>query len=160
MPSTIQTILRPRVLGSLAVVALCAGLISNAVAQDTSATPVGTWQTIDDHTGQPKALVQITEQADGTLSGKVIQGLGPSDDPTRRCTECSDARKDQLILGMTIIDSMKQDGDTWDGGHILDPENGHIYKCKMRLEDGGKTLQVRGYIGFSLLGRTQTWHRN
>jgi len=90
----------------------------------------------------------------------VIKGLEPHDDPTRRCTECTDARKDQLMLGMTIIDSVKQDGANWDGGHILDPENGKIYKCKMHVEDGGKTLVVRGYIGISLLGRSQTWHRS
>jgi len=161
MPRTIQSTLRPRLLGSLAAAALCVSLIAHAQAQDTSTTsPVGTWQTIDDHTGQPKALVQITEQADGTLSGKVIKGLEPNDDPTRRCTECTDARKDQLMLGMTIIDGVKQDGANWDGGHILDPENGKIYRCKMHVEDGGKTLVVRGYIGFALLGRSQTWPRD
>jgi uncharacterized protein (DUF2147 family) len=146
---------------ALVAASLCAGLLSVAHAQDDTSgqTPVGTWETIDDHTGQPKALVQITQDADGSLSGKVIRGLGPSDDPTRRCTECTDARKDQLILGMTIIDGMKQDNDGWDGGRILDPENGKVYKCKMHIEDGGKTLVVRGYIGISLLGRSQTWHR-
>jgi uncharacterized protein (DUF2147 family) len=151
-----------RWLRALAAVSLCCGLLSTAHAQGSAVagpSPVGTWETIDDHTGQPKALVQITEEADGSLSGKVIQGLGQSDDPTKRCTECTDARKDQLILGMTIIDGMKQDGSGWDGGHILDPENGKVYKCKMHVEDDGKTLVVRGYIGFSLLGRSQTWHR-
>jgi uncharacterized protein (DUF2147 family) len=64
-----------------------------------------------------------------------------------------------LILGMTIITDMKKDGDGWDNGQILDPENGKIYKCKMRLEDGGNKLVVRGYIGVSLLGRSQTWIR-
>ncbi|WP_118185727.1 DUF2147 domain-containing protein [Paraburkholderia phosphatilytica] len=124
-----------------------------------SATPVGTWQTIDDHTGKPKALVQISQDSDGSLSGKVIKGLGPNDQPDRRCTACTDARKDQLILGMTIIDDMKSDGSNWDGGQILDPENGKVYKCKMHLEDGGQKLVVRGYIGVSLLGRSQTWVR-
>ncbi len=146
----------------LAAAYLCTGVLTAAHAQDSAPTataPIGTWETIDDQTGQPKALVQISQDADGTLSGKVIRGLGASDDPTRRCTECTDARKDQLILGMTIIDRMKQDGEQWDGGRILDPENGKVYKCKMHLEDGGKTLVVRGYIGISLLGRSQTWHR-
>ncbi|MFM0739801.1 DUF2147 domain-containing protein, partial [Paraburkholderia xenovorans] len=75
------------------------------------------------------------------------------------CTACTDARKDQPILGMTIITDMKKDGDGWDHGQILDPENGKLYKCKMRLEDGGNKLVVRGYIGVSLLGRSQTWVR-
>jgi uncharacterized protein (DUF2147 family) len=129
-----------------------------ALAQGTD-SPVGTWQTIDDHTGQPKALVQITEDNNGDLSGKVIKVLNPNDDPQRRCTECTDARKDQLILGMTIINDMKKKDDGWDSGEILDPENGKIYKCKMHLEDNGQKLVVRGYIGISLLGRSQTWIR-
>jgi uncharacterized protein (DUF2147 family) len=134
-------------------------LISAATAMAQADSPVGTWQTIDDSTGQPKALVQISQDGSGALDGKVIKGLGPNDQPDRRCTACTDDRKDQLILGMTIIHDMKKDGDGWDGGNILDPENGKVYKCKMRLEDGGQKLVVRGYIGVSLLGRSQTWIR-
>ncbi|WOD20343.1 DUF2147 domain-containing protein [Paraburkholderia kirstenboschensis] len=136
--------------------ALLAGAVTAMAQTDT---PVGTWQTIDDHTGQPKALVQISQDGNGTLSGKVIKGLGPNDQPDRRCTACTDARKDQPILGMTIISEMKKDGEAWDHGQILDPENGKLYKCKMHLEDGGNKLVVRGYIGVSLLGRSQTWVR-
>ncbi|MEM5341706.1 DUF2147 domain-containing protein [Paraburkholderia azotifigens] len=141
--------------------AVVAGLLlAGAVTAFAQAdTPVGTWQTIDDHTGQPKALVQITQDANGSLSGKVVKGLGANDQPDRRCTACTDARKDQPILGMTIISEMKKDGDNWDGGQILDPENGKLYKCKMHIEDGGQKLVVRGYIGVSLLGRSQTWVR-
>ncbi|WP_114810990.1 DUF2147 domain-containing protein [Paraburkholderia kururiensis] len=140
--------------------ALAGVLLTGAMtAMAQTDTPVGVWQTIDDHTGQPKALVQITQDGDGTLSGKVIKGLNPADSPDRRCTECTDSRKNQLILGMTIINDLKKDGDKWDGGHILDPENGKVYKCNMHLEDGGQKLVVRGYIGVSLLGRSQTWIR-
>jgi uncharacterized protein (DUF2147 family) len=140
--------------------ALAGVLLASAVTAMAQAdSPVGTWQTIDDHTGQPKALVQITQDGSGALDGKVIKGLGPNDQPDRRCTACTDARKDQLILGMTIINDMKKDDDGWDGGQILDPENGKLYKCKMHLEDGGQKLVVRGYIGVSLLGRSQTWVR-
>ena len=141
-------------------VTLAGVLLASAVTAMAQAdSPVGTWQTIDDHTGQPKALVQITQDGDGSLDGKVIKGLNPNDRPDRRCTACTDVRKDQLILGMTIINDMKKVGDGWDGGQILDPENGKIYKCKMHLEDGGQKLVVRGYIGISLLGRSQTWIR-
>lgn len=134
-------------------------LASAATAMAQADSPVGTWQTVDDHTGQPKALVQIAQDGSGALSGKVIKGLGANDQPDRRCTACTDARKDQPILGMTIISDMKKDGDGWDHGQILDPENGKLYKCKMHLEDGGNKLVVRGYIGVSLLGRSQTWVR-
>jgi uncharacterized protein (DUF2147 family) len=134
-------------------------LASAATAMAQTDTPIGTWQTIDDHTGQPKALIQITQDGNGELSGKVIKGLGANNQPDRRCTECTDARKDQPILGMTIVNSMKKDGDAWDHGQILDPENGKVYKCKMHLEDSGNKLVVRGYIGVALLGRSQTWIR-
>ncbi|HTH62833.1 MAG TPA: DUF2147 domain-containing protein [Paraburkholderia sp.] len=141
--------------------AALAGLLlaTTLAASAQTSTPVGVWQTIDDHTGQPKALVQIVEDGDGTLSGKVIKGLNPDEQPGRRCTACTGARKDQPIVGMTIIDGMKKTDDGWDGGHILDPENGKTYRCKMHVEDGGRKLVVRGYIGVSLLGRSQTWNR-
>ncbi|ADG15287.1 DUF2147 domain-containing protein [Paraburkholderia atlantica] len=139
---------------------LAGALLTSAVtAMAQTETPIGTWQTIDDHTGQPKALVQITQDGNGELNGKVIKGLAANDQPDRRCSACTDARKDQPILGMTIINSMKKDGDAWDHGQILDPENGKVYKCKMHLEDGGNKLVVRGYIGVALLGRSQTWIR-
>ena len=134
-------------------------LASAAASMAQAASPTGLWQTIDDKTGQPKALVQIVQDSDGTLTGKILTGLGSNDDPNRRCTACTDSRKDQLMKGMTIINGMKADGDTWDGGQILDPENGKLYKCKMHLDDGGQKLVVRGYIGVSLLGRSQTWIR-
>ena len=134
-------------------------LASAATSMAQAASPTGLWQTIDDKTGQPKALVQIVQDSDGTLTGKILTGLGSNDDPNRRCTACTDSRKDQLMKGMTIIDGMKPDADTWDGGQILDPENGKVYKCKMHLDEGGQKLVVRGYIGVSLLGRSQTWIR-
>lgn len=137
-------------------------LLASAAAAfaDTPSTPVGVWQTRDDHTHQPTALVQITQNGDGTLSGQIVRGLGENNSPERRCTECTDERKDQKIQGMSIVREMKQDGDEWDGGRILDPANGKEYSCRMHLEAGGQKLVVRGYIGFSLLGRSQTWTRH
>lgn len=134
--------------------ALLAGAAS-AFADNTS--PVGIWQTVDE-SGQPKALIQISQGADGTLSGKVLAGL-PVDHPERRCTNCTDELKDQLIKGMTIIRNLKQDGADWKGGDILDPESGKVYDCKIALINGGQQLTVRGFIGVSLLGRSQTWTR-
>jgi uncharacterized protein (DUF2147 family) len=147
----------PRVFGKMLLAGALVVSTSLAMAQPT--TPVGLWQTIDDTTGQPKALVQIVDDGGGTLSGKIVHGLASNDDPTRRCTACTDSRKDQPMRGLTIISDMKPDGGDWDGGQILDPENGKLYKCKMHLEDGGEKLVVRGYIGISLIGRSQTWIR-
>ena len=141
----------------IVLAALCATLVASAFAQ--AATPVGTWQSIDDKTGKPKAIIQISDDGAGQLSGKVLRGVNELGGPEPRCTACTDDRKDQPIKGMTIVTGMRQDGDAWDGGQILDPENGKLYKCKMKLEDGGQKLVVRGYIGVSLLGRSQTWVR-
>lgn len=135
-----------------------AGLLHSVIALAAD-TPVGTWETIDDKTGKPKSLVEITVDSNGVLSGKIIKGLAPDADPERRCTACKGENKDVLIRGMTFIAGLKKDGDEWTGGTIIDPESGKTYKCKMYLKDGGQKLVVRGYIGFSLVGRSQTWNR-
>ena len=83
----------------------------------------------------------------------------PGDDPAHLCKECKDERKDKPVIGMAILWGLKKDGDTWAGGEILDPKNGKIYRCKMTLSADGKSLNVRGFIGISLLGRTQIWLR-
>ncbi len=121
-------------------------------------TPVGTWKTIDDKTGEAKSLVQISEVA-GQLEGKVVKVLKSKQGPHPICDQCDGARHNQPVVGMTILWNMKQDGNEWDGGQILDPKSGKIYKCSMHVIDGGKKLSVRGYIGFSLFGRSQTWLR-
>jgi uncharacterized protein (DUF2147 family) len=121
-------------------------------------TPVGKWKTIDDETHQVKSIVEITEH-DGTLEGKVLEVLKSEHGPHPKCTECSGERKDKPIEGMTIMWGLKKDGDQWSGGQILDPAKGKIYKVNLKLLDGGSKLDVHGYIGFSLIGRSQTWVR-
>jgi len=119
-------------------------------------TPLGTWNSIDDKTGQPKAEIQIVDK-DGALSGRVIKSLKPSSEPL--CTECTDDRKDQPKIGMEIIRGGKQaeGGEVWEGGRILDPDNGKDYRATFTPIDGGKQLQVRGFIGPFF--RTQVWKR-
>jgi uncharacterized protein (DUF2147 family) len=120
-------------------------------------SPVGVWKTIDDKTGKPRALVRIYLQ-DGKYFGKIEQSFTPGAE-SRVCSECTDERKNQPIIGLPIIRNvMLKDGE-YAGGDILDPDNGWVYRCKFHLEDGGTVLVVRGFIGFSLLGRSQTWHR-
>jgi uncharacterized protein (DUF2147 family) len=130
---------------------------ASAWAQNTS--PVGFWETVDDKTGTPRAVIEITKDQTGVLSGKVVKGLVPGEPLDKRCTACTDSRKDQILIGMTVLTGMHQDGDDWEGGEILDPDNGKVYRCKMHLEKGGTELVVRGFIGISLLGRSQTWVR-
>ena len=91
--------------------------------------------------------------------GKIIKVLKSDDGPNPVCKECDGERKNKPIEGMTILWGLSKDGDEWNGGQILDPKNGKIYKAKMSLDDGGRKLNVRGYIGFSLMGRSQVWLR-
>lgn len=121
-------------------------------------TPVGTWHSIDDKTGEAKAEIVITENA-GALTGRIDKLLRKEADPTRRCVECKDDRKDKLILGLDIIrGARKADGeDLWEGGKILDPDNGSEYRLRMKPIEGGKRMELRGYLG--PVWRTQTWVR-
>ncbi len=128
-----------------------------AFAQENSA--VGMWKTIDDETGKPKALVRITENQ-GQLQGRIEQLFrGPNEDQNPRCTKCEGPRKDQPLIGMVIVSGLKKNGDEYTGGEILDPASGKVYKSKAELKDGGKKLEVRGYIGAPMFGRSQTWVR-
>jgi uncharacterized protein (DUF2147 family) len=141
----------------LALIAVALMAHAAAFAQ---ATPAGLWKTIDDDTKAEKSLIRISESG-GVYTGKVEKLLDPSRHDAK-CDKCSDDRKDQPIAGMTVVRNVKQkDGDAtmWDGGEILDPNNGKTYKVRMKPVDGGKAMEVRGYIGAPLLGRTQTWLR-
>jgi uncharacterized protein (DUF2147 family) len=143
---------------ALAIVVLVVGA---RVARSAADTPAGLWRTIDDKTGKDRSLVRITEHG-GVYDGTVEQILItlPDDDPNHLCRHCTGDLKDKPIVGMTILRGLKKAGDaTYDGGEILDPKNGKTYSAKATLEDGGRKLDVRGYIGFSLIGRSQTWLR-
>ena len=150
---------------SLKINFITAGLLALAITGISQtvlaqADPViGTWKTIDDKTGQAKSLVKI-DIVNGELQGTVIQTFpSPGETPITHCTLCSDARKNQPIIGMKIMSGLKQDKTGyWSGGEILDPKEGKIYKVKLSTDDG-KKLDVRGYIGIALIGRTQTWQK-
>ncbi len=140
---------------SLATLLLCG--MAQAQAPTQPGSPVGAWRTISDTTGRESGRVEIWAQ-DGRLYGRVSFIL----DPAKRhavCVKCTDDRRDRPVLGMQIIRGMRPDGAHWDGGEILDPETGQTYRCSMRLSDGGRKLVVRGYVGLSLFGRSQTWIR-
>jgi uncharacterized protein (DUF2147 family) len=133
------------------------GATANTPASAQS--PVGLWRNIDDETKKPKALVRITER-DGVYYGRIERILTEKTDAL--CDLCTDERKDQPVQGMQIIDGMRASADDpglYEGGHILDPNNGKVYRSRMRVVDGGERLEVRGYIGAPLFGRTQTWVR-
>ncbi len=116
----------------------------------------GKWKTIDDKTGIAKSIVEIYPQK-GKLYGKVLQILEKGKED-KTCIACEGANKGQPVKGMVIINGLSEDGGTWEDGTILDPETGKVYKCYITLVNPNQ-LKVRGYIGFSLFGRTQYWTR-
>ncbi|PTL80311.1 DUF2147 domain-containing protein [Vitiosangium sp. GDMCC 1.1324] len=141
----------------LGLAALTVLFASSALAQAPSA--VGRWTTIDDETKKPKSVIIIYEEG-GKLFGKIEKLFRePNEEQNPVCDKCEGALKNQPIVGMVILRDLQKDDDEWSGGTILDPANGKTYKCKISVEDGGKKLKVRGYIGLSLIGRTQHWVR-
>ncbi|MBQ5949808.1 DUF2147 domain-containing protein [Massilia sp. ST3] len=140
-------------------VSLIAALLAMPAAWAQNASPVGTWKTIDDETGKPKALVRITEEQ-GVLTGRIEKLFRPAnEDQNPKCVKCEGALKDQPMIGLTILSGLKKDGNEYTGGEILDPAKGKTYKSKASLKDGGSKLEVRGYIGAPMFGRSQTWVR-
>ncbi len=145
-----------KTLAGRALLAIIFFSISATAAAQMS--PVGLWKTIDDDGKTEKSLVRITESA-GVLSGVIEKIFDPSKQDSK-CDQCSDERKDKPALGMTIIRNVRQDAEDkniWSGGEILDPNNGKSYKTRLKPVEGGKKLEMRGYIGFFY--RTQVWLR-
>jgi uncharacterized protein (DUF2147 family) len=127
-------------------------------AGTTLPTAAGTWKQID-NSGKVGALVTITEE-NGVFVGRLSKlFLDPGDDPHALCVKCTGEKHNQPILGLVFIEGMKQSGLDYQGGTILDPETGDIYKANMSLDPKGKKLTVRGYIGLPIFGRSQTWTR-
>jgi uncharacterized protein (DUF2147 family) len=128
----------------------------DAVAQ--SAAPAGLWQTVNER-GEREALVRIVEVA-GELRGNVVEVYSPPAPSAQPlCEACSGALRNQPIVGMEILRGLRWDGERYSGGEILDPDEGRAYRCTLRLLQGGERLEVRGYVGISLFGRSQVWLR-
>ena len=134
-------------------------IILSTAAHAAELSPIGLWKTIDDTTGQQRGLVRIRE-VNGQYEGKVektFPKLGEETNP--KCEKCEGVRRNQPVIGMTILWGLTKQGDEYQGGEILDPENGKVYRSRIKLVDNGKKLDVRGFIGISLFGRSQTWIR-
>ena len=129
-----------------------------AAAAQAQMTPVGLWKSVDDKSGEAKSEIRVAEN-DGVVTGRIEQILRKGADPAATCTECSDDRKGQPLKGLEIIRGARAsaDGTVWEGGKILDPENGKSYTLRLTPADEGRKLDVRGSIG--PFGRTQTWQR-
>jgi len=137
---------------------LAAGLLLAASGVLAQVSPVGTWRNVDDKTGEAKAEIRITESA-GVVNGAIVRRLAKDSKADAVCEECRDERKGQPLDGLEIIRGARKaaDKDVWEGGRILDPENGREYTLRLTPIEGGKRLEVRG--SFGPFGRTQTWVR-
>ena len=118
----------------------------------------GLWKTIDDRTHKARGLMRLYELG-GAIFGKIETSFDPKD-ASEICDKCDGERRNKPVIGMVILRGMRQNSAAeYAGGDILDPDSGRIYRCKINVEDGGKRLVVRGFIGFSLIGRSQVWTR-
>ena len=135
-----------------------AALFTLALAPVASAqsSPTGRWKTIDDETNKAKSIVEITQAANGSYSGRIVELIDPSR-PNPVCDKCKDDRKDKPITGMEIIRGMKADRSGFSGGTILKPDEGKVYKSKMELVEGGAKLKVSGCVAF--ICKSQVWIR-
>jgi uncharacterized protein (DUF2147 family) len=144
------------------LLALTARAQDKAAGSESSATtaPVGRWQTVDDATGKVDSVVVLWEE-NGKLYGSIERLVNPDpNDPDPRCVRCSGDLKNRNLVGLRIIWGLTKNGDQWSGGVIVDPNSGKVYRCSIAVIDGGKKLRVRGFVGFSLLGRTEYWLRD
>jgi uncharacterized protein (DUF2147 family) len=143
---------------------LFAGLMLAAgAAMAANDTPVGTWKQVD-ATGKTKSIIEITDHS-GELKATIreLQNRTPEgiarDGTPAKCTQCEGDLKDKPIVGMDIMWGVTKDDDVWDGGKIVNPADGKVYKVKLTLKDGGQKLDVHGYVGFALMGKSQIWER-
>ena len=140
---------------------LLATLLALPALALAQATPAGLWKTIDDGSKKEKSLVRIVEQ-NGVFTGRVERVLDPDAPKDAVCKDCTDERKDKPIVGLTVLRNVKAAADdkaTFEGGDILDPNNGKIYKVRLKVAPDNGKLDVRGYIGTPMIGRTQVWTR-
>jgi len=132
--------------------------VARSSAKDGSAT--GLWKTIDDKTHKPKSIARLWE-VDGELKGKIERIFPePGEGPDPLCDKCPGDKHNQHVVGMEFLWGFHRDGDDWVDGRVLDPDNGKTYHARVRVLDGGRRLQLYGYIKILIkIGRSQTWER-
>jgi len=142
----------------LGLLLLGAAISGSALAQDLS----GTWQQIDDKTGSPKAVIQISKESNGTYTGQIVKITPrPGYTPREICNKCPAPYTNKAILGMELLKGLKhvEGTNSYEHGRVIDPLAGKLYDAKMKLSASGKRLTLRAYMGVSALGRNQTWIR-
>ena len=141
----------------LGAVVLCAGVTAPLRSQEPSA--VGLWEQVDEKTGRAESWFKITER-NGVYEGVIVKIFPrPGDDENFVCDKCEGAEKGAPVLGLKLIKGMRRNGMGYENGTIMDPRDGSVYRALMKLTPDGQHLEVRGYLGISLFGRSQTWNR-
>lgn len=141
------------------IVPLLMMMIVSGAAPAQALTPAGLWKTFSDRTGEADGLVRIVEVG-GEFEGTVQAVFSPpAPSPNPLCEECLGELKDRPVVGLKILRGLRHNGDQYSDGEILDPDDGIVYRCTARLVEGGRKLELRGYIGIALFGRTQVWLR-
>jgi uncharacterized protein (DUF2147 family) len=144
---------------SLCLFFLIVSLFSLPAFSSDTLSPAGRWKTIDDKTAKPKSIMNIVMKGDTLVATIDSLYREPGEDPDPVCDKCTGWRKDKKVKGLTITDRLAKRGNEWSGGWITDPNNGKAYRCIIKIQDSGAKLEVRGYIGFSLIGRSQYWYK-
>jgi uncharacterized protein (DUF2147 family) len=126
--------------------------------QTAELTAVGLWEQVDDRTGRTQCWFKITER-DGVYEGTIVKVFSVPDRRTSYRRDEAERKKDGRFLGMTLITGMRRNGYSYENGTIADPRDGSRYRALMRLSSDGSKLEVRGYLGISLFGRSQIWNR-
>jgi|SRR5215471_20668746 len=139
-----------------AIVAAGAGAVAALGAEPTA---VGLWEQVDEKSGQPESWFKITER-NGVYQGNIVKiFFKPGEDEHWACDKCEGDERGKPVLGLALIKGMQRNGLAYEHGTIMDPRDGSVYRALMNLSPDGQKLEVRGYLGISLFGRSQTWNR-
>jgi uncharacterized protein (DUF2147 family) len=149
-------------LGVVAKAVLAGALLLGAAAFPLRAaepTAAGLWEQVDEKSGKPESWFRIVEK-NGVYEGTIVKIFPkPGDDPNFVCDKCEGDEKGKPVLGLALIKGMQRKGLDYENGTIMDPRDGSVYHAVMKVIDDGRKLEVRGYLGLVIFGRTQTWNR-